>query len=76
MIKSFITDTGILVPAITRAQMIEIDRIATGKTGLLKKITGELFLTDIGIPEAAFLKIGVKYSYPFDKRFLIPITEI
>lgn len=50
--------------------------LALPKTGLLKKITGELFLADIGIPEAAFSKIGIKYSYPFDKRFLIPITEI
>lgn len=50
--------------------------LALPKTGLLKKITGELFLADIGIPEAAFSKIGIKYSYPFDKRFLIPITGI
>jgi len=33
MIKSFITDSGIVVPAITTDQMREVDRIAVEESG-------------------------------------------
>lgn len=33
MIKEFITNTGLIVPAVTKEQMIEVDRIAVEETG-------------------------------------------
>ncbi len=33
MIKEFVTNTGLIVPSVTKEQMIEVDRIAVEETG-------------------------------------------
>ncbi len=49
--------------------------LALPKTGLLPQTTGELWLADIGIPQAAFQKLGLDYSSPFGNGFLIPLQH-
>jgi NAD(P)H-hydrate epimerase len=39
--------------------------LALPKTGLLPRLTGELYLCDIGIPEAVYRRIGIQYVSPF-----------
>jgi NAD(P)H-hydrate epimerase len=39
--------------------------LALPKTGLLPRLTGELYLGDIGIPEQVYRSIGIKYVSPF-----------
>ena len=39
--------------------------LALPKTGLLPRLTGELYLGDIGIPEQVYRCIGLKYVSPF-----------
>lgn len=43
--------------------------LALPKTGLLPKRTGDLYLADIGIPVAAYRRLGLKYESPFGARF-------
>ncbi len=47
--------------------------LALPKRALVKERTGELYLADIGIPQAVYQKIGVSYHHPFDQRFIVPI---
>ncbi len=47
--------------------------LALPKTGLLPETTGHLWLADIGIPQAAFQKLGLEYISPFGHRFIIPL---
>jgi NAD(P)H-hydrate epimerase len=57
-------------------EFIKADRtltLALPKTGLLTKLTGELFLADIGIPQAIYSKIGVDYVEPFGNNYVIKI---
>ncbi len=42
--------------------------LALPKTGLLPERTGELFLADIGIPEAVYRRMGLNYIAPFGGR--------
>jgi NAD(P)H-hydrate epimerase len=48
--------------------------LALPKTGLLPDKTGRLYLADIGIPEAVYIKINLDYCNPFDTRFRVPIS--
>ncbi len=50
--------------------------LALPKTGLLPETTGDLWLADIGIPQAAFQKLGLDYTSPFENRFLIPLEIV
>lgn len=47
--------------------------LALPKTGLTSQCTGKLFLADIGIPMQTYRKAGVRYSSPFDNRFVLPL---
>jgi len=47
--------------------------LALPKTGLLPKRTGELYLGDIGIPEATYRRAKVDYVSPFETAFVIPL---
>ncbi len=47
--------------------------LALPKTGLHSDKTGKLFLADIGIPQEAYERIGLKFSSPFDERYVVPI---
>lgn len=49
--------------------------LALPKTGLSPKVTGELFLADIGIPSGAYEKLGLSYIFPFGNRYVIPIKK-
>jgi len=49
--------------------------LALPKTGLLPKLTGGLYLADIGIPVQTFIRIGINYTYPFDKSFMIKLRQ-
>ena len=54
----------------TPGQYINATRTATlalSKTGLHPETAGEIWLTDIGIPERAFRKLRVDYIAPFGK---------
>lgn len=58
-------------------KFIKADRtltLALPKTGLLTKLTGELFLADIGIPVAVYNNIGLDYVEPFGDNYIIKIT--
>ena len=50
--------------------------LALPKTGLLPEVTGELFLSDIGIPSGAYEKLGLSYVSPFGGRYVVPIQKI
>jgi len=39
--------------------------LALPKTGLLPRLTGELYLGDIGIPDQVYRRIGIRYVSPF-----------
>jgi len=45
--------------------------LALPKTGLLPQRTGELFLADIGIPQATYHRLNLPYVAPFGNRFWI-----
>lgn len=49
--------------------------LALPKTGLIPEKTGELFLADIGIPEAVYKKLDFQYVNPFDDRYIIPLRQ-
>lgn len=44
--------------------------LALPKTGL-RRVTGELFLADIGIPPEVFHQIGFAFKSPFDERYWV-----
>ncbi len=48
--------------------------LALPKTGLLPEKTGELFLADIGIPEAVYANMGLEYAHPFGNRYRVPLS--
>ena len=48
--------------------------LALPKTGLKPEMTGELFLADIGIPQAVYRRVVPDYVSPFGNRFWIPLT--
>ncbi len=50
--------------------------LALPKTGLRSEMTGELFLADIGIPDATFRRIGVNYLSPFADDFVIALKQL
>ena len=63
----------------TPGQFINATRtvtLALPKTGLLPETTGALWLADIGIPQAAFQKLGLDYISPFGDRFLVPVDIV
>lgn len=45
--------------------------LALPKTGLLPGRTGELYLADIGIPQATYRHLNLKYESPFESRFWV-----
>jgi NAD(P)H-hydrate epimerase len=61
----------------TPGEFVEAHRtmtLALPKTGLIPSRTGELFLADIGIPEAVYRRVGLRYQSPFDSRFRVPLS--
>lgn len=48
--------------------------LALPKTGLLPETTGHLYLADIGIPVAVFMKIGLSYIKPFGDSYTVPLN--
>jgi len=50
--------------------------LALPKTGLSKENGGELFLADLGIPEGAYRRVGLSYSFPFGNCFYGPLGII
>ncbi len=50
--------------------------LALPKTGLLPDKTGGLFLADIGIPEAVYVKMGLNYTDPFADRYRVPLQVL
>jgi NAD(P)H-hydrate epimerase len=49
--------------------------LALPKTGLLPQHTGELYLGDIGIPEAVYGRIGVQYISPFGSHWCVRLRN-
>ena len=49
--------------------------LALPKTGLHSDQAGDLFLADIGIPEGVYRRMGVPYTPPFERRFVIPLLR-
>lgn len=49
--------------------------LALPKTGLLRARTGELFLADVGIPEAAYRRVLATYTPPFGERYWVRLTR-
>lgn len=49
--------------------------LALPKTGLLRARTGELFLADIGIPEAVYRRVAATYTPLFGERYWVPLTR-
>jgi len=61
----------------TYGECIKADRTLTlvlPKTGLLPKLTGDLFLGDLGIPKIVYEKIGIKYRDPFENKFIVKLV--
>ncbi len=49
--------------------------LALPKSGFRPKNIGELYLSDIGIPESAYDRIGIKYFSPFGKAYYIRLKQ-
>ncbi|MCZ6776649.1 MAG: NAD(P)H-hydrate epimerase [Ignavibacteria bacterium] len=49
--------------------------LALPKSGLLHEKTGDLFLADIGIPQAVYRQMGLQYNHPFDERYSVPLVS-
>ena len=47
--------------------------LALPKTGLLPERVGELYLADIGIPQAVYQRMKLPYRTPFDHRYRVSI---
>jgi len=50
--------------------------LALPKTGLLPEHTGDLYLADIGIPEAVYRRIGVRYVSPFGPHSWVRLRSL
>jgi NAD(P)H-hydrate epimerase len=50
--------------------------LALPKSGLLPQNTGQLFLADIGIPDAAIRRVAPSYVSPYDKRFWVGLKHV
>ncbi|NOZ61378.1 MAG: NAD(P)H-hydrate epimerase [Calditrichaeota bacterium] len=48
--------------------------LALPKSGLSPENSGDIFLADIGIPTLMFEKLGLEYTSPFEKDFVIPLN--
>ncbi len=48
--------------------------LALPKIGLLPEKTGELFLADIGIPEAVYSNMGLEYTQPFGNQYRVRLS--
>lgn len=48
--------------------------LALPKTGLEPSTAGEIWLADIGIPEATYRRMGLDYVSPFGGRFCVRLT--
>ncbi len=48
--------------------------LALPKTGLHPRITGDLWLADLGIPEGTYRQLGLEYVSPFGNRFWVAIS--
>lgn len=62
----------------THGEFIKATRtmtLALPKTGLLKGITGDLYLADIGIPKLVYEKLGLNYIPPFGGRYVIHLRQ-
>ena len=49
--------------------------LALPKSGLLHEKTGDLFLADIGIPQAVYRQMGLQYNHPFDEHYSVPLVS-
>ena len=49
--------------------------LALPKTGLMPQLSGELYLGDIGIPEAVYNRIGIRYVNPFGPHFRVRLRN-
>jgi len=49
--------------------------LALPKTGLIPQLSGDLYLGDIGIPEAVYGRIGIRYVSPFGSRFWVRLRN-
>jgi NAD(P)H-hydrate epimerase len=49
--------------------------LALPKSGLLHEKPGDLFLADIGIPQAVYRQMGLQYNHPFDQRYSVPLVS-
>jgi NAD(P)H-hydrate epimerase len=49
--------------------------LALPKTGLIPQLSGELYLGDIGIPEAVYSRIGIRYVSPFGPHFWVRLRN-
>src|SRR5262249_41524730 len=50
--------------------------LALPKKGLLPEPNHELFLADIGIPEAVYRRMGLRYINPFGRDFYVRVKEL
>ncbi|MGH1362689.1 MAG: NAD(P)H-hydrate epimerase [Calditrichia bacterium] len=48
--------------------------LALPKTGLLPKLTGDLWLADIGIPKSVYERIDVPYISPFEETYFVKLA--
>jgi len=48
--------------------------LALPKTGLLPERVGQLYLADIGIPDAVYQRMKLPYRTPFDHRYRVSIN--
>jgi hypothetical protein len=44
-------------------------------TGLHEENAGEIILADVGIPVGAFLRAGIPYTSPFDRRYWVKLRR-
>ena len=49
--------------------------LALPKTGLLPKMTGSLYLADLGIPPKVFQAINLRYTNPFGRDFWVSLAK-
>lgn len=49
--------------------------LALPKVGLVSPLTGDLFLSDIGLPHAVFRRLDLEYGDPFGKSLWIPLNR-
>jgi NAD(P)H-hydrate epimerase len=49
--------------------------LALPKIGLKTELTGELFLSDVGIPKKVFSRLGIDYISPFNKDYIVKLKQ-